>query len=198
VPKIICPYCREENKPEAAGCRSCGLDFARWLKSYPGKSIPGWKPAPPARDPDSPAVVDPSRLSGLSPDARAAAIIASMEAEDRRRHSPRLKAGRRAGTILLIMGLVSLGGGLLLSFADFPDSYASMLSGYVGAVLLAGLAIGAYRGDRRFALSGAGFYVLDILISMTTTSPNRLIAVLGMAAKAALILALLRAAKDMD
>jgi hypothetical protein len=124
--------------------------------------------------------------------------MASMEAEDRRRHGPGLKAARRAGTFLLIMGVLSLLGGLLLTFTNPPNSWASMLSGYFGAALLVFLAIGAYRGNRNCALAGAAFYALDIVISMTMTNSNTLAVTAGMATKAVLILALLRAAKDMD
>jgi len=196
--KFPCPYCKHACRSNSVVCPSCGIDFARWLKSHPGRTIPGWNPDPVPREPVLPGEIDPARLEGLSPSARAAAALAILEAEDRRLHGAGRKDARQAGMILFLMSLVSLAEGVLLDFLGLASSRTPILFGYVGCGLLLVISVMAFRGDRRYAIAGAAFFGLDILVNLFMVSQRGLVAAGLMAVKAFLLLALFRAVRNMD
>jgi len=169
--KITCPVCQHLCRQNSILCPECGVQFENWLKDNPDRTLPDWKPStgPHSAKPDPiPATPPPEPV--LTPEAREALIVQEMEKTVSLRNSPSIKAGRRAGGLMMTLAIGNIAMAVILKALSMTTSNTGLIMGGIDALVLTPLAIGTYMGKKKWGLWGIGYFVLSTVVSLILPS----------------------------
>jgi len=171
---FTCPICGHDCRTTAILCPECGVQFEYWLRDNPGRTLPGWE-SPASRTsvkpPATPEAPNPGKE--MTPEAKAALAIMQMENEERLKHSPGAKAAKKAGRLMLAVAFWGLASGIgmkVLGMGDFGNPITLLC--LLDAIVLTPLSIGVFRGKRKWAFYGAGYYILSSVLTIILPGNN--------------------------
>ena len=164
---FTCPICAHECRSNSVLYPECGVQFENWLKNNPDKTIPEWKLSskPQSHEPAPVPVVAPPEQP-MTPEAQEAQIVLEMEKVTRLRNSPGVKAGRKAGALMMMLAVGNSAGAVILKAIGMTTSNRGMIMGGVDALILVPLAIGTYMGKKKCGFWGIGYFTLSTIVSL--------------------------------